>query len=111
MTKIMHPNVNAHGRVCHSIFDRDWTSDTSMAMILDTVYGLLYQPEESDPVNTIHTLEYHHDEVEFEEEVRKHVTKHASTTRDQWRASLLGEDESDESDSDDDRSRGEGRRA
>lgn len=23
LTKIKHPNVNAHGRICHSIFDRD----------------------------------------------------------------------------------------
>jgi len=24
ITKVMHPNVNAHGRICHSIFDRNW---------------------------------------------------------------------------------------
>jgi len=45
ITKIHHPNVNAHGRICHSIFDRDWTSDTSMPTLLNTVYGLLFQPE------------------------------------------------------------------
>jgi ubiquitin-protein ligase len=37
VTKIKHPNVNAHGRICHSIFNRDWTSNTSMSALLDTV--------------------------------------------------------------------------
>ena len=71
-TKIMHPNINAHGRICYSIFDRDWTSDIHMDTLLDTVYGLLYQPEHSDPVNTTTTLGFHHDQVEFAEEVREH---------------------------------------
>ncbi|ROW08830.1 hypothetical protein VMCG_02985 [Cytospora schulzeri] len=92
VTNIKHPNVNAHGRVCHSILDRDWTSDTSMTMVLDTIYGLLFQPEHSDPVNTLTTLGFHHDEVEFASEVREHVRKHASTTRNQWKARLLGDE-------------------
>ena len=81
ITKIKHPNVNAHGRICHSIFDRDWTSDISMTMLLDTVYGLLYQPEHSDPVNTTTTLGFHHDQVEFAKKVRDHVQRHACETR------------------------------
>ena len=60
VTKIMHPNINAHGRICHSILTRDWTSDTSMTTLLDSIYGLLLQPEHSDPVNTITTLGFHH---------------------------------------------------
>lgn len=28
VTKIRHTNVNAHGRVCMSLLDRDWTADT-----------------------------------------------------------------------------------
>lgn len=89
MTKIKHPNVNAHGRVCHRIFDRDWISDTSMAMVLDTVYGLLFQPEHSDRVNTAMSLGYHHDQIEFADEVWKHVRMHASRTRESWKALLL----------------------
>lgn len=41
LTKIRHPTVNPNGRICHSIFDRDWTSDTNITTLLDTVYGLL----------------------------------------------------------------------
>jgi len=50
VTPIYHPNINRHGRICHSIFDRNWTTDTSNAMVLSTVYGLLFEPDYSDPV-------------------------------------------------------------
>jgi ubiquitin-protein ligase len=50
VTPIHHPNINRNGRVCHSIFDRNWTSDTTCASILNTIYGLLLVPDTSDPV-------------------------------------------------------------
>jgi ubiquitin-protein ligase len=50
VTPVHHPNVNANGRICHSMFDRNWTSDTSCVNILNTVYGLLLSPDYSDPV-------------------------------------------------------------
>jgi ubiquitin-protein ligase len=50
VTRIHHPNVNRHGRICHSIFDRNWTMDTTNSMILSTIYGLLLAPDYSDPV-------------------------------------------------------------
>jgi ubiquitin-protein ligase len=49
-TPIHHPNVNSNGRICHSIFDRNWTSDTSCSSILNSIYGLLLVPDYSDPV-------------------------------------------------------------
>jgi ubiquitin-protein ligase len=49
-TQALNPNVNRHGRICHSIFDRDWTTDTTLKSVLDTVYGLLLQAELSDAV-------------------------------------------------------------
>ncbi|GIZ49598.1 hypothetical protein CKM354_001262800 [Cercospora kikuchii] len=92
VTRMMHPNVNAHGRICHALLSRDWTSDISMTMLLDTIFGLLMQAEVSDPINTTIALDYHHDQVDFAEEVRAHVRKHASKTREQWKEELLGED-------------------
>lgn len=102
ITKMKHPNVNMHGRICHSIFDRDWTSDVKMTTLLDTVYGLLYQPEYTDPVNTTTTLGFHHDQVEFADEVREHVGCHASKSREEWKKELLGEDDSDDEEDDED---------
>ncbi|KAI0014255.1 hypothetical protein F4779DRAFT_612549 [Xylariaceae sp. FL0662B] len=98
VTKIKHPNINAHGRICHSIFDRDWTSDIGMATLLQAVYGLLYQPEHSDPVNTTTALGFHHHEVEFANEVREHVRKHALQTRDTTGSS--GDEEEDKNEED-----------
>ena len=50
ITPIYHPNVNRNGRICHSIFDRNWTSDTSCANILNSIYALLLVPDYTDPV-------------------------------------------------------------
>lgn len=90
VTQICHPNVTTYGRICHSILDRDWTSNTSMTRLIDTIYGLLLQAETSDPVNTVFILDYHHDAVEFNEEVREWVGRYAIKTREEWRRALLG---------------------
>lgn len=94
LTRIFHLNVSAHGRICHSLLTgRDWTSDTSMITVLDTVYGLLLQAETSDPVNVMTTLGYHHAQVEFADEVRAHVQRHAKKSRQQWKEELLADEE------------------
>lgn len=79
-----------------------------MSRLLDTFYGLLFQAELSDPVNTTITLGYHHDQVEFADEVRESVQKYASKTREEWKTELLdggnwGNDE-EEADEDEDES-------
>jgi ubiquitin-protein ligase len=89
VTRIKHPNVSLEGRICHGIFSRDYTTDTSMTRLLDTVYGMLMQAEISDPVSTITTFSYHHDQVEHNEEVRGWTQRYASKTREEWRSTLL----------------------
>jgi len=59
--------------------------------VLNTIYGLLFQADYSDPVHTTVTLGYHHDQVEFADEVREHVAKHASKSAAEWREELTGE--------------------
>lgn len=44
-TSVYHPNINRHGKVCHSILDRNWTSDTTNLQLINTVYSLLLVPE------------------------------------------------------------------
>lgn len=99
-TKLIHPNVSAHGRICHPLLGRDWTSDTSMTTVLDTIYGLLLQAETSDPVNVMTTLGYHRDQVEFADQVREHVAKHAKKDRKQWKKELVGGDDDSEEEMD-----------
>jgi len=69
----------------------DWTSDTSLTSVLKTIYGLLFQADYSDPVHTTVTLGYHHDQVEFADEVREHVAKHANKSAAKWREELTRE--------------------
>ncbi|KAK6537179.1 hypothetical protein TWF694_011376 [Orbilia ellipsospora] len=83
ITEILHPNINKHGRVCHSILDRNWTSDTSNVQLLNMIWSLLSVPEASDPVSTVITLDYHWDEVAFRERVKNHICMHAKKTREQ----------------------------
>eukprot|EP00479_Gromia_sphaerica_P001354 TRINITY_DN11534_c0_g1_i1.p1 TRINITY_DN11534_c0_g1~~TRINITY_DN11534_c0_g1_i1.p1 ORF type:complete len:93 (-),score=13.89 TRINITY_DN11534_c0_g1_i1:280-558(-) len=52
ITPIKHCNVNSYGRVCHSIFDRNYTTDIPLSMILQCVYGLLLSPDVSDPLDS-----------------------------------------------------------
>ncbi|KAH5067630.1 peptidylprolyl isomerase [Parastagonospora nodorum] len=90
VTPIYHPNINRHGRICHSILDRNWTVDTSNKDLLDTIYSLLLVPKFSDPINTVVTLNYHWDEVQFKEEAQRHIQKHASKLRAEWRGDIVG---------------------
>ncbi|QDS73995.1 hypothetical protein FKW77_008649 [Venturia effusa] len=92
VTSIYHPNVNKHGRICHSIFDRNWTSDTTTSMVLNTVYGLLLVPEYSDPVNVVVTLDFHHDQAAFADLAREHIAKHATMSRAEHRVAIMGGD-------------------
>ena len=41
LTPIHHCNINSHGKVCHSVFDRNWTTDTKVGDVLSCVFGLL----------------------------------------------------------------------
>ena len=50
---------------------------------------MLLQAETSDPVNTTITLGYHHDQVEFNDEVREWTHMYASKTREEWKTTLL----------------------
>ncbi|KAK8037291.1 hypothetical protein PG991_000637 [Apiospora marii] len=97
VTRLKHPNVNAHGRICHGILDRDWTTDTAMADVLNSVYALLFQPENMDPVSTTAALGMHRDdESGFADEARAFVRRYATKSREEWRAELLGLEKEDE---------------
>jgi hypothetical protein len=48
--------------------------------------------------HTTVTLGFHHDEVAFAEEARRHARKHGSKSREEWKYELLDLDEDDEDD-------------
>ncbi|KAH9205235.1 ubiquitin-conjugating enzyme/RWD-like protein, partial [Leptodontidium sp. 2 PMI_412] len=41
ITPILHPNITKHGRVCHPIFDREWTPATRVYQVLQQLYGIM----------------------------------------------------------------------
>ena len=59
VTFVYHPNINRHGRFYHSIFDRNWTVDTTTEDLIDTIYSLLVVLEFSNLINMVVTLNYH----------------------------------------------------
>lgn len=90
LTRIFHPNINLGGRICHSIFGRNYTVDITNKQVLDTVFGLLLVPEFTDPINTVVTLNFYWDEVAFREEARRHIEKYAAKGREELGREILG---------------------
>jgi len=84
VTPIKHCNINQYGKVCHSIFSRNWTSDTSIHQLLSCVYGLLLTPETDDPLDTDLALTYYTQPIKYNEIIEQHVSKHATKSREEW---------------------------
>jgi ubiquitin-protein ligase len=92
VTPIRHCNVNQYGKVCHSIFTRNWTSDTSIHQVLSCVYGLLLTPETDDPLDTDLALLYFTQREIYHNTISQHVKKHAPKSKDQWKLEFQNEE-------------------
>ncbi|CAE7874594.1 unnamed protein product [Symbiodinium sp. KB8] len=88
VTSIKHCNVNAYGRICHSILDRNYTTDTPMTEILRSVYGLILSPEKEDAIDVALALQCHNDPDGYRRAIAQHVQEHASKTRASWKQSF-----------------------
>lgn len=88
VTPIKHCNINVHGKVCHSIFDKNWTPDTGIMTVLQCVYGLLLTPDTTDPLDSTLALAFYDNSGKYEADILTHVKTHASKTRKQL-ASLV----------------------
>lgn len=88
VTPIKHCNINNYGRICHSIFDRNYTPTTSVSTILECIYGLLLNPDVTDPLDTNLSLMYYNGNGDYEAMVMKYVRKYASKDRHAWRKEL-----------------------
>ena len=90
VTPIYHCNVNGHGKICHSVFDRNYSSDFSVRRILDCVFGLLLTPEPEDPLDSALAQEYYDNLHEYERTAEANTREHARKTLQQWRKELVG---------------------
>eukprot|EP01084_Bolivina_argentea_P213339 362348_1 len=89
VTPIRHVNVNSYGRICHAIFDRNYSSDTTIRDILDNIYGLLMYPDFDAPLDNVLRTEYADDPVKFFQSIKEHTAKYAaSKSRNDWKKIL-----------------------
>ena len=89
VTPIKHCNINNYGRVCHSILDRNYTPNTKISTILDCVYGLLLNPDASDPLDTNMAMLYYEADGQYEAQIMEYVNKFARTSREEWNKKLV----------------------
>jgi ubiquitin-protein ligase len=77
-----------HGKVCPSIFDKNWTPDTGIMTVLQCVYGLLLTPDTTDPLDSTLALAFYDDSGKYEADILMHVKAHANKTRQQLADSM-----------------------
>ena len=92
VTSILHPNINFQGRVCHSIFDRNWSPDITIKTLLEVLYGLLLNPDRDDPLDSQLALNFYNDNGQYEADVIRHCEQvRKDKNRNEWKVSLIGE--------------------
>lgn len=91
VTPIIHCNINSQGRICHSIFDRNWSPDTTISMVLKLVYGLLLSPDTSDPLDSDRALAFYDDSGSYEAHVLALVASQAACSREELCARYAAE--------------------
>ncbi|CBJ28324.1 conserved unknown protein [Ectocarpus siliculosus] len=88
ITPIRHCNINSHGRVCHALFDRSWTPNTTVLDVMSCVYGLLLAPDHDDPLDSTLALQMYDSNGQYEAAIIEHVKAHASKPRKVWKAEM-----------------------
>ncbi|XP_026876212.2 uncharacterized protein LOC113583835 [Electrophorus electricus] len=89
-TPIYHCNVNSVGRICHNIFDRNYSAQITMREILDAIYGLLIVPEPEDPLDSVLAEEFMCSKEKYEEEARKNTQTNAGPSMDDIEKKYVG---------------------
>jgi ubiquitin-protein ligase len=89
VTPIYHCNINNSGRVCHSIFDRDYNSATKVSFILQCVYGLLMYPAPDDPLDSMLAAEFISNPGQYNAKAAVFTQQHAKgKTIAEWKREL-----------------------
>ncbi|XP_031426697.2 uncharacterized protein LOC105895579 [Clupea harengus] len=92
ITPVYHCNVNNVGRICHNIFDRNYSANVTMREILNAVYGLLIAPEPDDPLDSVLAEEFMSSPSKYKEEAQKNTEATANTKMHDMEKKLLGSD-------------------
>ena len=89
VTQMYHCNVNPEGRICHSIFDRNYSQNTSIRLILNCVYGLMLTPEPEDPLDSRLAEQFYNSREAYETNAKANTQQHASRSLDDMITELL----------------------
>lgn len=95
LTPIEHSNITKNGRICHPIFNTNYTTETSIRDILNSVYSLLLMQDFDDYiVSNLHiTLSY--DQEQFRAKARESTLRYAirGKTREQLVKEMMVEED------------------
>ena len=80
ITPIYHCNMNSQGRICHSVFDRNYSPALSFKNIVECVYGLILTPEPEDPLDNVVASFYLSDYQIYLKNAKEATAKNASPT-------------------------------
>lgn len=90
-TPIYHCNINSVGRICHNIFDRNYSADVTMREILDAVHGLLIIPEAEDPLDSILAEEFLTSKEVYEQAAKDNTAINACQSMESIEKQYIGE--------------------
>jgi ubiquitin-protein ligase len=82
--------MNSQGRICHSVFDRNYSPALSFRQIIDCVYGLILTPEPEDPLDNVIASYYLSDYQVYLKNAKQATLEKASSSTEKIVDELFG---------------------
>lgn len=90
ITPIYHCNMNQQGRICHSVFDRNYSPAITFRHIIDCIYGLILTPEPEDPLDNVIATFFLSEYPTYVANAKEATKKNASKTTEELVENLFG---------------------
>ena len=78
LTPIYHVNISSDGKVCHHLFDRGWSNQTSMIEVFAAIIELLQEPNFDDAVSTEKAQLKLDSPDQYHEQAKQHTKTYAN---------------------------------